>query len=640
MAAGIGRGAGLLARRSAIRAGVRARCAARPGTIESMPRQTSLLPSVYAPILALALIGTGPTPAAAQTETEQIRSVNVSVEGIDDALRENVLAFLSISQLDERGVVARLDPRSSTAPSITIEELQQRHREAPNEIRQALMPFGYYRPVIEAELVSTRTGYEARYRIDRGPPTRLRELDIRVEGDGANLPAVRQALAAVDLRQGERLVHTQYESAREAIFDAAYNGGYLRAQWRSREISVQPDRETADIRLVLDTGPRYLFGEVKIEAARLSPAFTARFNQIEPGDPYDVRRLLALQLVLNDTEYFSRVEVRADPEDADAQNRIPVTVLTEPARPQRYTVGLGYATDTGPRFNLGVVLRRINSSGHRFRSDLQLSPIESAVAARYAIPIRDVATDELEFSLTSRQLEIGDAESTQYAAGISQYVSWRGFRRRAYLQLQHEEFQFGSQPTESTKLFFPGLTLTRESSDDLLYPTDGYSVQLDLRGSTDNLLSDVSFVRFKADARRVRALGSNTRLLLRGEAGALTTNGFDRLPPTQRFFAGGDRSVRGYEYQKIGERNDADDVIGGKYLLVGSVEVERLLFGDFGAAVFVDAGDAFNDSFDASVGAGLGVRWRSPVGMVRLDVAHPFDADDDYRIHLSIGADL
>lgn len=593
--------------------------------------------AIWLAVLALA----GPAlPAAAQEEAGTVRTVSVRVDGVDGALRDNVLAFLGIVELTERGVIARLDPRAGATPAATVAELQRRHRNAPDEIRAALRPFGYYLPVIDAELAETRGEFAARYRIDPGPPARLRDVEIRVVGSGAELPSVRQALADARLRPGDQLVHGRYDAARDALFDAAYNQGYLDARWLSREILVQPDRITADIRLVLDTGPQFYFGELRIDTERLDPAFVARFSSIRPGDPYDVRRLLRLQLDLNEADYFSRVEVRAGRERADAENRVPVQVVTEPARPQQYTVGFGYATDTGPRFNFGAVLRRIGGAGHRLRADLQLSPIETAIAGRYAIPIRDVVTDRVDLSLTARRLDFGDTDSTQYAVGASQYVGWRGFRRRAYAQLQHEEFQIGAQPTQSTKLLVPGVTLTRERSDDTLHPRRGYSVQLDLRGASDGLLSDVSLLRIKADTRWVRALGDVTRLLVRGEAGVLETSRFDRLPPTQRFYTGGDRTVRGYAYQTIGDHNATGDVVGGRYLLLGSVEVERLLFGDFGAAVFVDAGDAFSRSFKASVGAGIGLRWRSPVGMVRLDLAHPYHADDSVRVHLSIGADL
>ncbi len=566
-------------------------------------------------------------------------SLNVTISGIDGALRDNVRQLLSIKELEGRGIVARLDPRAENR-EVTRTAVQRAHRAAPGEIREALIPFGYYLPEIDAELIERDNGLEARYRIERGPPAILRSVTIRATGEGADDPVVQRVIAGAELEEGDRLVHRRFEAARDRMFDAAYDQGYLQAEWRQRQIRVLPSRTEADVVLVLDTGPRFYFGEITIDAERLDPDFTARFVEIEPGEPYDVRRLLGLQLTLNDSQYFTYVEIDADPDDADERNRIPITVRTQPSRPQQYQIGAGFATDTGPRANLGILLRRVNRQGHRFRSDLQYSPLESALTARYEIPIRNVATDRIDFAATARQVEFGDADSTLFSLTAGQSVGWQGFRRRLYLQVQRESFEFGDQPSRTTDLLFPGITLTRERSNDLMFPTRGYSVEVDSRVGVGEVFSDVSFTRLRTNARWVRAIAPNTRLLLRADAGALFTDDFADLPPSQRFFAGGDRSVRGYGFQNLGDRNEFGDVIGGEYLVVGSVEVDHLFYGDFGAAAFVDSGDAFSGRFSPSTGAGLGLRWRSPVGMIRFDVAHPFDDDDNFRIHLSIGADL
>ena len=310
-------------------------------------------------------------------------------------------------------------------------------------------------------------------------------------------------------------------------------------------------------------------------------------------------------------------------------------------RRPRWSVGFGYGTDTGPRTTIGVLMRRVNMRGHRLRADLQLSAIEQAIGTRYEIPIRNYATDLLTFSATARAEEIGDADIEQYSAGVSHVVSWLGFRRRLYVQAEREHFSFGDGPTISSDLVYPGITLTRERTDNVQFPRRGYSARADLRAGTDSLLSSVTFTRFELSHRWVREIAPQTRLLLRGDAGVLDTDDFAALPPSQRFFAGGDRHIRGYAYRDVGPRDEAGNVIGGKRMLAASAEVERLFVGDFGAAAFVDAGDAFDDSPDIKIGAGIGARWRSPIGMVRLDVAHPFDdPDDNYRIHLTIGADL
>jgi translocation and assembly module TamA len=122
----------------------------------------------------------------------------------------------------------------------------------------------------------------------------------------------------------------------------------------------------------------------------------------------------------------------------------------------------------------------------------------------------------------------------------------------------------------------------------------------------------------------------------------MSVEDFGKLPTTERFFAGGDQSVRGYDYQSLAPEDASGDVIGGQYLTVGSIELDYLVVGNFGAAVFVDSGNAADDFLPSlKTGAGIGFRWRSPVGMLRIDVAHPFDdGNGGFRLHISIGPSL
>ncbi len=587
------------------------------------------------------LVSSGAVAAGTEVASDAGADVRVQVEliGIDDPLRSNVRLFLAIAEL-ESGWTERLFTGRGDEASVKIADIERRHRAAPQQIRQALMPFGYYRPGIRSTLDLENSTYTATYRIDPGEPTRLGEVDIRVTGDGSAFPAVQAALAEADLVPGERLVHERYSAAKTALYNAAYDNGYLDAAWQASAIRVAADRSRADVDLVLDTGPRFYFGQTQVEQNVLSDKLVNGLVDIEAGAPYDVNALLDLQRTLSETDYFRHIEIEAPRDAADAAQRVPVSIKAESADSQRYSVGLGYGTDTGPRAKLGVLFRRLNQHGHRLRADLQVSSIEQAAGLRYEIPIRNYAEDVLAFWATARHEEIADADTDRISIGASQIVDWFGFRRRLYVQADREQFSFGGGPTEETDLVYPGITLNREVADDVQYPRRGYSLRADLRAGFEDVLSDVSFSRFDVAANAVWGFLPRTRLLLRGEAGILWTDEFSRLPPSQRFFAGGDRSIRGYPYREVGPEDADGNVIGGERLLAGSVELERLLYGNFGAAVFVDAGDAFDAEPDIKVGAGAGLRWRSPIGMVRFDVAHPFDSDDDYRIHLTLGADL
>src|SRR5690606_29464816 len=184
------------------------------------------------------------------------------------------------------------------------------------------------------------------------------------------------------------------------------------------------------------------------------------------------------------------------------------------------------------------------------------------------------------------------------------------------LRYDREHFRFGEQPSDDATLLYPGINLSWQRADDTLFPRRGISASLDVHGAPESALAETSFVQATFGIRTVLPLGGRGRLLLRGETGVTEAQAFNDLPPSQRFFTGGDRTVRGYGFQDLSPENEFGDDVGGRYLLVGSVEVDYLVFGNFGLAAFFDTGNATNtspgDNLVSSVG--LGLRYRSPVG--------------------------
>jgi translocation and assembly module TamA len=154
--------------------------------------------------------------------------------------------------------------------------------------------------------------------------------------------------------------------------------------------------------------------------------------------------------------------------------------------------------------------------------------------------------------------------------------------------------------------------------------------------------SDTDLLQTRLQGKFVRPLGQNQRLLLRGDLGLSYVSDFDALPATLRFFAGGDQSVRGYAYNSLGPEDASGEVIGGRHLVVGSIEYERRIKEKWGAAVFYDVGNALNSLGDPlRYSVGIGARWRSPVGPVRVDLGIPItEAEDAVRLHISLGPDL
>ncbi|EAR21055.1 Outer membrane protein [Nitrococcus mobilis Nb-231] len=561
--------------------------------------------------------------------TEAADNLKIKISGIDDELLNNVQVFLSIAQ-ENKTVEKKIPDR----------KVQELHRRATGEIKQALQPFGYYQPIIDSSLEKKENVWKARYKINKGPPTRIRKVEIRLTGEGRDAPSIRKALKSVKIAVGQRLRQQKYTILKHDLQEAAYAIGYLDAKYSRSQILVNPDKQRAEIYLILDTGPRYYFGDITIDQDILNPSFVDKFVQIQYGDPFESDRLIDLQFALTDSDYFSHVELQASQDKAQNQH-VPVSIKTEPKKPQKYRISGGFGTDTGPRVGLGVLFRRVTRTGHQFRTDLEVSQITLRLGSQYKIPIGNIASEYLDFTATVERAIIADAISLQYTIGSSLNQDWLGGRRRLSLDFRRERFSFGNNSAQTANLLIPGISYSRQVADDPLFTRKGYSVALDLHGAAQPALSSTSFLQTHLSGQGVLPWAKRGRLLLRVDYGATVTTDFDKLPPSQRFYAGGARSVRGYAFRTLSPENEDGDDIGGRYLLVGSVEADYLLIGDFGAAVFFDAGDATLDpSFSLKRGVGGGLRYRSPVGMVRLDVAHPLDSNDAFRIHFSIGPDI
>jgi translocation and assembly module TamA len=233
---------------------------------------------------------------------------------------------------------------------------------------------------------------------------------------------------------------------------------------------------------------------------------------------------------------------------------------------------------------------------------------------------------------TSRSLERAVTVGRSHRRG-------RYWAETNYVEATIEDFEVGDQEGTSQLLLF-GTSWSRSSNIDQPRPRLGYSFSLDLRGAAEALLSDNDLVQAIARGRQILPLGGPFRLLGRVQAGWTWLSEFEDLPPSVRFFAGGDNSVRGYGYEELGPEEDGE-VVGGKRLLTGSLEIDALIRPNWSVAAFVDSGSAFDDKPDFSTGVGLGLRWYSPLGPLRFDIAHPLDdPDHDFRIHISLGPDL
>lgn len=555
--------------------------------------------------------------------------VTVQVDGLGGVLLKNVMAYLSIAAY-------------ANEPTLSDSLVERLHARAPDEIRQSLQPFGYYDAQVDATLTPVDGGWLAHYVVTLPPPVLVRHVDVVITGQGKNDSMYDQFFADLPYRAGDQLNQKSYEDSKRRLQELATSGGYIDARFTLTKLEVNPQEHWADITLRFNTGPRYYFGDVTFVQDFLNPDFLARYIKFKPGDPFDNDVLLQLQYALNDTEYFDSVNVEAQ-RGQTQDHRIPVRVTLTPRKRNKYTVGVGYGTDTGPRLTLGWTNRRLNGRGHTMGVQAQFSRVTKSFLVNYTVPLADPATERLVYSYGNSRQVLGSVVDFTNILGVARFSSAGDWSLNQYLQLEHDRSEAQGTPTVSSNLLMPGVAVSRVVSDNLILPTHGYRVSADLRGASDSVFSTTSFVQMHLMAKLLIPLDENTQLLLRGEAAGSAVKNTGELPVSQRFFAGGDQSVRGFDYNSLGPKDAQGNVVGGKDLQVGSIELDHFFGKIFGLAAFIDTGNA-TDSFTTSLekGVGAGLRWRTPIGMVRFDLAHPIKRPDLDRvhIHISIGPDL
>ncbi len=551
--------------------------------------------------------------------------IRVAVSGVDEALRENVLAMLSVQEYRAR-------------KDLTEAMVQRLHARAPEEIRRALMPFGYYDVEIESSLLREGNHWRASYRIRPGRPVQIDNVNVVIDGD----EQARAAFADITppFRRGDRLLHSQYESLKSRLLARANATGYLDAHFTTQRLAVNPATRTADIELVLATGEQYFFGDIDITQQILDDDFVRRFLPFEAGDPFDFDKLLDFQYALTDSDYFATVNV--EPLRAQAEDQhVPVAITAREKKRSRYTAGLGYGTDTGPRITIGFQRRYVNRRGHRLGMETMISDVESSFATRYIIPLKDPVRENFQLFFGTVRQDLGDAESRRLVLAPSRVRILGDWEQTFYLRLEDETSILPGREFE-TLMLVPGGTWSKTRADDLFYTRSGYRLFGDLRFSHDALGAESEFVRLHIIGKRIFPLGERLRLLLRAEAGAILLADETEMPVSQRFFAGGDQSVRGFDYNRLATRDADGNVVGGRYLATGSAEIEYRFAESWAMAAFSDTGNAMDDPDDKlETSYGLGLRWLSPVGVLRFDVAAPITGGgDSFRLHISIGPDL
>ncbi|MEE9411728.1 MAG: autotransporter assembly complex family protein, partial [Methylococcales bacterium] len=520
----------------------------------------------------------------------------IRIQGLNGKQQTNVRAFLSLTQ------------ENCKSPAWRINNL---FTKADNEIVKALRALGYYQPNTNKKLTFKNDCWQARFDIKTGKPVRVSNLIVQVQGEAQQEPVFQKLLSNLPIKPGDILKHARYEKIKQDLRSIALEYGYLDHQLIKKSLVVKPELLQAEIELIVDSGPRHRFGKISIDQDILNPDFVQRFVFIDEDDDYSSKQLVKTYNALADSLYFSNVELKPQM-DAIENDSVPIDIILTPQKTHDFSVGAGYDTDIGPLGSFSYLNRRLNRKGHHLSLALQISPVLSSAEGNYVIPFTEPRTDHVAIGLGYKYEKPNTFESQSALLSVRyQHLYQTGWQQNLFLKLTHEKFTI-SDVSQNTTLLIPGVRWQYTESNHPLRPTQGYHLDLSIAAAPEVLFSDVAFVQASVTGKLITALPWPAILIARTNLGATLTSDFERLPPSQRFYAGGTETIRGYNYKELAPQDSQGTVIGGRMLAVASLEYEQFITESWGASAFIDAGNAFElNQFKIKYGAGIGVRWLS-----------------------------
>jgi translocation and assembly module TamA len=551
-------------------------------------------------------------------------NVRLQVDGLSGDLERNVRVRLSAITPEEVNAEGRFRARVDAA------------------IRQGLRPLGYYEPTIDFTFDDNPklSRPVLHVHVTPGEPVRIAGANITLEGGARTDEDYLRLVRTSRPKVGEILNHGQYDSFKGSLTGIALRKGYFDANMKKSQLGVAEELHKAFWDIDFDSGDRYHFGKVNFKGSQIREDYLQNLVPFHQGDYYSSNDLAELNRRLSATNWFNSVVVSPDFTDAKESKILPLDALVTPRSSNIMELGGGFSTDIGPRVRGTWRKPWLNDRGHSLTTTASISAPEQQLDLTYKIPLLRSPLEQyylLQAGFKRTDLNDTQSDSTKVVASRNWDLS-SGWQRAINLSWRLDHFTQGTV-TNTTMLLYPGVTINRTRSRGGLMPVWGDSQRYSIDVSDTTWGSGVDFALLQAQNVWIRTLGEKNRFVVRGQVGWIETNDFDKVPPDLRFFAGGDRSIRGYKFQGISPRGDDGKLTGASKMVTGSLEYQYNVTGRWWGAMFVDSGQAVNKFSDSNfkTGAGVGVRWQSPVGPVKLDIAAPVGDQETHGLQFYIG---
>lgn len=544
--------------------------------------------------------------------------VRIDIEGVSGTIAENIR-----NHIDTISDIERDRPRLL-------------RKKLDDSIRNATQALGYYETTFHYQL----SGNTLQITIELGPAITWAPAQIQLSGDSANLKPAQQMIKNAPFSAGEIVNHDTYETFKRELLETCQHHGFLDAHYDESRLLIDVEQHRATPILKIDGGERYRFDAVKFSGSQLDADLLQRLSPIEQSSFYDKTALTKLQRNLQDSRYFREIDIQNTKRD-DRTVALAATLVDAPRH--QFSIGAGYGTDTGPRAKFRWERPYVNEKGHKLTTDLSISQPQQELNFEYHIPLKKPLDESLNLTTSWEKKSLQDTDSTIGSVGFffsDRYKqTWVANYGATYFD---ESYQQGSEPRKHTGYVAPTINFTQIVLPISVDPKSGRKFWFDALGSTPALGAETYFLRIDSGYKQIFNPFGEQLFIGRVELGTIVTGSIDLIPSSQRFFTGGDQTVRGYDFESLATEDSNGELIGGRYLNVASAEYTFKVAERWRAALFTDTGRAFNqkdEPWHKSVGAG--VRWLSPVGQIRVDIAFPIDDETNgWRLHIFIGPPL
>lgn len=570
----------------------------------------------------------------ADHKQEKATSLTVEIKGVDSYISDVLNKSLTIK-------------RSIHEHKLSSSRVQNIYSTSESQIIDILQSLGYFNSSVSSTLESINNTWHAKYNINAGKPTLIKEINIVLLGEGRNNKHLNKQFNTLKVKKNDVITTANYEDSKQELLGIAYDFGYLNAKITKSSLEIDRANNIAKIFITLDTDKQYYLSTVRFEGSKHSTKILDRFVSNKKSIKYTQEVINELHSDLENINLFNKIRIDPKPKlDNDNDYNVPLVVRLKDKPLDRFTGSVGYGTDTKTRGSLGWQHTRLKFPGHKFSANASYSGIKKQLATNYVIPGKHPVNDKYFISLSGSEEQVDEKLSRKGELSFAKNKKSHNFNSTFAFDYLVENFKL-LQSTELTKkqYLLPSskfIWLRPKNEHNNISKRFGLSIRTGL-----DLVSSTNLIQIEVDTKIIFPLTDKTKLITRGDFGYTISKSFDDVPFSLRYFAGGDKSVRGFAYHSLGptktDTNGKKSVVGGKYLATASLELEQEIKEKISAAVFVDTGNAMNHwHTNLPVSVGTGLRFATPIGSLRLDIAKQISQikSKNLRIHLTFGTDL